>query len=115
MIEGTPIGQILDSTKLTELPTLGSFHASDIVLNWFGTLPPTLSKNSDNLLSILVSFVHDQDPNGHGKKDLPHWPTYNENEKQTIHFVEGSVDVITDNYREKQMEYINEISDSLRI
>ena len=115
LLEGTPIGQIIDKPPLLEIPLLGSFHASDIVLNWFGTLPEALSQNSVHLIAVLVAFVHDQDPNQHGLSGLPHWPTYEPESLQTMHFVEGDVDLVTDDYRKEQMDYINEISDAVRI
>lgn len=115
LLEDTPIGKLVDSSQLTQIPLIGSFLASDIVLNWFGTLPDSLSQNSYHLMGILVSFVHYQDPNNHGMNDMPHWPQYNYESRETIHFVEGNVDVIKDDYREEQMDYINQIGDFLRI
>jgi acetylcholinesterase len=114
LLEGTPLGNLVDGSELAAIPLLGSFHASDVILNWFGTLPAALSKNTDHLMGILVSFVHDLDPNNHELSDLPYWPEYNSSSRETIHLVEGNAGIIKDDFREEQIAYINQIGDFLR-
>lgn len=109
------LGSLLGQPGLTAIPVLGSFHASDVFFYWFGTIPDTVSQNSKHLMGVLISFVHNQDPNQHDMADVPNWPQWDSEGKQTIHFQESGVDVVTDAYREEQMDYINEIGDSLRI
>jgi hypothetical protein len=102
----------------TDIPQLGSFHASDVFLYWFGTIPEELSRNSYHLMGVLVAFVSAQDPNQHGMEDVPEWPRWDDDAsagKATMRFRESGVDVVRDDYRAVQMDYINEIGDDLRV
>jgi hypothetical protein len=47
--------------------------------------------------------------------NVPNWPKYDSYGRQTIHWQESGVDVITDDYRQEEMNYLNELGDSLRI
>lgn len=109
------VSSILDKTSLTDIPILGSFHASDVILNWFGTLPETVSKNTYHLMGVLVAFVNQGDPNGHGMEGIPTWPQYEGEGRQTMLWKENGVDVVKDDWREEGMEFLNEIGDVLRI
>jgi acetylcholinesterase len=116
VLGGTPIGSILSSTGLINIPVLGSFHACDVILNWFGTLPGLVSRNSYHLMGSLVAFTHNLDPNTAGMDDVPNWSQYDSSSRQTMNWKEeGDIKVITDDYREEQMNYLSEIGDSIRI
>lgn len=116
VLGGTPIGSILGETGLTNIPVLGSFHASDVILNWFGTLPAAVSRNSMHLMSVLVAFTRNLDPNTAGLDDVPEWPQYDSASRQTMNWKEeGDAAIITDNYRQEQMQWLNDNGDSLRI
>ena len=118
VISSLPVlGQILKDTTLTEVPQLGSFHIADVVLHAFGTIPPALSKNSLHIMSCLVAFVNDLDPNGHGIADLPAWPQYKWGQpalgqEQLFHFTESKVDLIPDDFRREAMQYLNDNAES---
>lgn len=110
------LGQILKDTNVTNYPQLGSFHIADVVLHAFGTIPPELSKNSLNIMSCLIAFANDLDPNGHGL-DLPQWPQYKWGEpaigqEQLFHFTEPTVDLIPDGFRREAMQYLNDNPES---
>lgn len=109
------VSAFLNNSGLTEIPILGSFHASDVILNWFGTLPGTVSKTSYHLMGTLIAFVNDLNPNDHGMANVPDWPQYDDEQKSTMHWQETGVEIIADDYRQEAMAYLNEIGDSLRI
>lgn len=100
---------------LTDIPVLGSFHAFDVFFNWFGTLPPELSLNSRHMMGVLVSFIHNLDPNQHGQEDLPEWPQWDAEHLATIRFSETEVDIIRDDYRNASIAFLNEMRDSMRL
>ncbi|MCO5549790.1 hypothetical protein L7F22_003264 [Adiantum nelumboides] len=107
------VGPILESLKLTKLPQLGSFHIADVVLHAFGTIPASVSKNSLHIMSTLIAFAHDLDPNTHGLKEIPNWPQYKWGQpaagrEQLLHFTESKVDLINDDFRRPQMQYLND-------
>lgn len=108
------LGQVDALSGLTGLPLLGSFHASDVILNSFGLILPALSKNSRNLMSTYVAFVNSQDPNNHGLKDLPHWPTWDPEGKAMFNYRESGTRIIKDDFREKQMSLLNDKGDTYR-
>jgi carboxylesterase type B len=105
-------GKLLGRLKLTNIPILGSFHASDVFFYFFGTIPDTVSQNTRHLQGSLVSFVHDLDPN---HDEIPNWPQWSSSNLDTMHFREEGLELIKDNYRAEGMAYINEIGDSIRI
>ena len=116
VLGGGTIGNILTDTGLTDVPILGSFHASDVFLNWFGTIPEAVSRNTYHLMGVLVAFTHNLDPNTAGLQDVPNWPQYDSSKRQAMSWKEeGDVTVITDNFRSEGIDYLNEIKDSLRI
>ena len=106
------LGQLPALTSLTGLPVLGSFHVSDVVLNCFGTVPSTISKNTLNLMSTYISFVNTHDPNNHGLAGLPNWPQWDPNGKAMFRYKESGPDIIKDDYRETQMRFINDNGDT---
>lgn len=106
------LGQVGALSGLTGLPLLGSFHVSDVVLNSFGLLPPAVSKNSRDLKSTYVSFVNSQDPNNHGLKDLPYWPTWDPEGKAMFNYRESGARIIKDDFREEAMRFMNDNADT---
>ncbi|KAK4496750.1 hypothetical protein PRZ48_012733 [Zasmidium cellare] len=105
------IGQLAPFASLTGFPLVGSFHASDVILNDFGLIPAAISKNTLNLMSTYISFVNTLDPNNHGLKDLPHWPTWDPQRKAMFKYNESGCSIIRDDYREEQMGFVNENAD----
>ncbi|KXH32332.1 sterol esterase carbohydrate esterase family CE10 [Colletotrichum simmondsii] len=101
-----------DASALEAIPYLGSFHASDVVLNFFGTLP---ANNSRHLMGTLIAFVNNLDPNKHDMSDVPTWPQYESTSRSTILWGEAGAEIVADDYREEAIAYLNEIGDSLRI
>lgn len=114
-VGSTPLGSLLGSLGATNIPVLGSFHAFDIFFNWFGTIPPELSNNSRHMMRVLVSFIHNLDPNQHGEDDIPKWPQWDRQNLETIRFKESGVDIIRDDYRNASMAFFNEIRDSTHL
>lgn len=106
------LGKLLGRLKVTNIPYLGSFHASDVFFYFFGTIPDTVSQNSRHLMGSLVHFVHDLDPN---HDEIPEWPQWDSASLETMHFQEEGLGLITDDYRKEGMDYINGIKDFLRI
>lgn len=109
------LGQLspLNPLQLNNLPILGSFHISDVVLNAFGTIPPSISKNSLNIMSSLITFANKLDPNTQGL-GLPQWPKYNKNAPQQFQFREDGCRLIGDDYRKTQMDFIEQNAAQLR-
>lgn len=103
------------SGSLLPVPVLGSFHASDVFLYTFGTIPSDVSPNTRNVMGTMISFVTTLDPNNHGLADVPIWPLYTEDQKDTFLFSETGASIIQDTYREQEMDYINAHADSLLI
>lgn len=93
---------------LTQFPLLGSFHASDVIFNDFGLIPPALSKNTNNLMPTYIAFVNTGDPNNHGLKNMPKWPTWNPTEKAMFEYRESGPRIIRDDFRETQIDFINQ-------
>lgn len=111
------VGQLLKNLNATNYPELGSFHISDVVLHAFGTIPPAVSKNSLHIMSCLVAFVNDLDPNAHGIDNLPNWPQYKWGvpaigQEKLYHFTEPKVDLIPDGFRRAAMQYLNDNAES---
>lgn len=106
------LGQIAPLSSLTGLPLLGSFHASEVLFNAFGSIPAALSKNTLNIMSTFIAFVNTLDPNDHGLQGLPEWPTWNPQQKSMFRYKESGCDIITDDYREEAMALVNEHPDT---
>lgn len=105
--------KLLNPTQLNNIPILGSFHISDVVLNAFGTVPAALSKNTLNIMSNLIQFANTLDPNTEGL-DLPHWPKYDPENPKQFQFREDGCKIIGDDYRKGQMDFIEANAASLR-
>jgi acetylcholinesterase len=102
------LGQIDLLGGLTNLPVLGSFHASDVAFNSFGFISPLLSQNSRNIMSTNIAFVNSLDPNNHGLKDVPHWPNWTPDAKAMFNFKETGPNIIKDDFREAAMRLVND-------
>jgi hypothetical protein len=102
------VGAILLVAPLAGLPVLGSFHASDVILNSFGLIPPSVSNLSRNIMSTIIAFVHSLDPNDHGLDDLPEWPEWDGQGKGMYRFREQGCDVVKDDFREKEIGFVND-------
>lgn len=63
-------------------------------------------------MSTYIAFVNSEDPNNHGLKDLPQWPTWNPEEKAMFEHRESGPRIIKDDFREKQMDFINNNADT---
>ncbi|KAL5335517.1 Alpha/Beta hydrolase protein [Aspergillus crustosus] len=111
------LGQIplLDILGLDNIPALGSFHASDVLLHAFGTIPASLSPNTRNIMSAIVAFANTLDPNNHGLKDLPHWPAHDKEAKALYLFKDAGPKVIEDTFRQEAMDFINENAEAFGI
>lgn len=105
---------LVPSLGVANLPLLGSFHVSDVVLYTFGTLPALVSKNTLNLMSTIISFTTTHDPNNHGL-NLPYWPQYNTENRTLFRYKEDGPDLINDTYREEAFAYQNDNGDAFRI
>ena len=112
VVGDTLVGKLLGRLKATNIPILGSFHASDVFFYFFGTIPDTVSNNSRHLMGALVHFVHDLDPN---HSEIPQWPQWDSGNLETMHFQEEGLELIKENYRKDGMDYINQIKDDIRI
>ena len=82
-----------------------------MVLNDFGLVPASISKNTLNLMSTYIAFVNSLDPNNHGLKNLPHWPTWDPKSKARFRYNESGCTIIKDDFREEQMRFVNERAD----
>lgn len=84
-------------------PVLGSFHASDLLVNFFGTLPLT----ADKTRQYYVNFVVDLDPNAVVPEGAPAWPEWTVGGREMLGFRAGGVvEVVRDDFREAQFEVL---------
>ncbi|KAK1483526.1 sterol esterase carbohydrate esterase family CE10, partial [Colletotrichum cuscutae] len=80
-------------SALEAIPYPGSFHASDAVLNFFGTLP---ANNSRHMMGTLIAFVNNLDPNKHNMSDVPAWPQYESTSQSIILWSEAGAEIVAD-------------------
>lgn len=104
----------LDLGTLAHIPILGSLHGWDCFFYVFAGLPTTISKNSLYRQATILSFARELDPNQHGL-DIPVWPRFTADGRETYNFNEGGPGLERDDYRWEAMEYINGHADSLMI
>lgn len=109
-----PAAGLLPNTVLTKVPVIGSVHAFDVFFYMFANLPRALSKNTQNRQATAISFTRTLNPNNHGLS-IPNWPQWSRGGVETYHFLESGPEVIKDDYRVEQMEYINRNADAFRI
>ncbi|KAL7757059.1 hypothetical protein ACKLNR_014052 [Fusarium oxysporum f. sp. zingiberi] len=93
--------------NLSGLEPLGSFHTSEVDLNTFGDISPSISNNSLNMMSTFIAFVNSLDPNNHGLADIPNWPTWEPEKKSLLLYAESRCEIIKDDFREKEINFIN--------
>ncbi|KAL3429456.1 Alpha/Beta hydrolase protein [Aspergillus tetrazonus] len=98
------------SSYFHDIPILGTFHGSDLLLLMNGIGP---SAAADAIKSYYFSFVYELDPNvGSG---LISWPQWTEN-KELLHFTqEGATGLITDTFRQEAYEIISTQLSSLSL
>jgi acetylcholinesterase len=89
---------------LTNIPILGSFHGSDLFFFIFGNIPEQVSKNTLNIMSSIVSFTNNLDPN-YANSGNVNWPKYDSVKKQMYRFKESGPDLITDTFRTDQTTF----------
>lgn len=108
-------GQIdlLNPLRLNDIPILGSFHISDVVLNAFGTVPAAISKNTLHIMSSLIQFCNTLNPNVESL-NLPEWPQYDSQAPKQFQFREDGPRIIGDAYRKEQMDFLERNAAQLR-
>lgn len=79
-------------------------HGMDIVLNMFGN-PSSKFKSTEIIMTSVISFVNDLDPNDDASGNTP-WPRYTSEAKQMYHIKNSGADVITDDFRSKQIQHL---------
>lgn len=81
-------------------PVLGTFHANDLVWQWFLDIGPYKVYRN-----YFVAFANSLDPNpGSG---LGNWPEYTDSGKEMLHIsLNGYNGQVTDTFREQQISYI---------
>lgn len=114
ILDDSIVGELLGNTGLTTPPILGSFHAFDALFYLFETIPTAVSHNVLNIMSTVVSFVNHQDPN-HNGLNIPNWPQYDRTAKKSYQFRESGPKIITDDYRQEAMDFMNNNADTLRV
>lgn len=90
-------------------PILGTLHGSDIVQVFYG-LSPNYAASS--IRSYYLSFVRDLDPNSNS--GYPNWPQWSKNH-QLMNFFSLTSDVINDDFRSDQYNFLVAHMESFRI
>lgn len=100
------------NTYLFGTPILGTFHASDVLVNFFSLLPIT----ADKTRQYYINFVADLDPNSAVPGGSPTWPEWTVGAPQLLQFaVGGVVTVGQDNFRAAQFETLLTSAAQLKI
>ncbi|RFU74045.1 hypothetical protein TARUN_8211 [Trichoderma arundinaceum] len=73
-------------------------------VNWIGPYP-IISELAKFVSRSWVSFIHDQNPNGHGLQGKPVWPKYDASKPQNIVFRAGASWIEKDDWRQEQLAY----------
>lgn len=97
--------------KLTTVPWIfpipsGACHGTDLPYV-FGLVP---GARTDDYQSRWIAFATTLNPN---IAPLPEWTNYGVDKDMLLIGMEGSIGMVTDNYREEQMAYLNAHSTSL--
>jgi carboxylesterase type B len=87
-----------------KIPIVGSMHGMDIVLNMFGD-PSSNFKPTEIIMTSVISFVNDLDPNNDASGNTP-WPRYTSEAKQMYHIKNSGADVIRDDFRSIEIQYL---------
>ncbi|KAH6917979.1 carotenoid ester lipase [Coprinopsis sp. MPI-PUGE-AT-0042] len=90
------------SRKFKVLPILGSTHATDLVNSFF---------LGQEMQEHVIRFTNKLDPNV-GGLFRPNWPQWTASGKDLLEYSDGlvSLALAKDNYREKEMEYLVEVT-----
>lgn len=100
------------NTYLFGTPILGTFHASDVLVNFFSLLPVT----ADKTRQYYINFVADLDPNSAVPAGSPAWPQYTTTGRPLLQFAAGGIVTTgTDDFRQAQFETLAGSAASLRI
>ena len=92
-------------------PVLGTFHASDI-LTAYGITP---GFPSSSIQAFYISFFNTMDPNNGTKGiGLINWPQWSQG-KKLMHFLAASNELITDDFRDAQYNFVLTTKDQLHI
>ncbi|ODQ82040.1 hypothetical protein BABINDRAFT_182883 [Babjeviella inositovora NRRL Y-12698] len=107
MLNGTPdvTRYTYNSQQLTGTPVVGTFHANDIIWQYFVT-------GSGSLIyrNAFISFANNLNPNGGGIYTLTNWPQYqNTNALANNMMYINAVGLFTgkDNYRQAAISFLN--------
>lgn len=113
IVQSLPIlGKFSIFGSLSNLPILGSFHASDVTFNTFGLIPSAISSVTDHIMKTYIAFVNSGDPNTHGDGGIPHWPAWDPKDKSMYQYKETGDSIIKDDYRDTQMRFVNDHADT---
>ncbi|KAI0020421.1 alpha/beta-hydrolase [Xylariomycetidae sp. FL0641] len=89
-------------------PILGTFHGSDLLQVFYGVLP---NYASEAIQGYYINFVYNMDPN---TADYADWPQWNE-DKQLMQFHADDANLLADDFRSDQYDFIAANVDSLHI
>ncbi|KAK1760232.1 sterol esterase precursor [Echria macrotheca] len=99
-------------------PILGTFHGSDLLQVFYGILPNYASKS---IQSFYANFVYNLDPNDAkggtnaiGSKVGISWPQWSKN-RMLMQFFANNADLLKDDFRGKQYDWIKANVDALHI
>lgn len=81
------------------VPTLGTFHANDLIWQWFLDLGPYKVYQD-----YFIAFANHLDPNV--GVSLRNWPKYTDNGKETLLVTLSDLSVTTDNFRQTEIQYL---------
>ncbi|KAH7052379.1 Alpha/Beta hydrolase protein [Macrophomina phaseolina] len=100
------------NTYLFGTPVLGTFHASDVLVNFFSLLPIT----ADKTRQYYINFAADLDPNSAVPAGAPAWPEYTSAQRPLLQFAAGGfVTVGKDDFRQAQFKVLAGSASSLTI
>ncbi|KAI0484514.1 Alpha/Beta hydrolase protein [Xylariaceae sp. FL0804] len=92
-------------------PLLGTFHGSDILQVFNGVLPDYAS---DAIQSYYFAFLYGLDPNGVANSSLAEWPQWAD-DRQLTQFWSLTSNLLTDDFRSNQSDWITANVDLLHI
>lgn len=99
-------------------PILGTFHGSDLLQVFYGILPNFASRS---IQAFYANFVYNLDPNDSsggkssvGSKVSIAWPQWSK-DKMLMQFFSDRAELLKDDFRSKQYNWINANADALHI
>lgn len=81
-------------------PILGTFHGSDLLQVFYGTLPNNAAKS---IRGYYLSFIYDLDPNSNN--DFDNWPQWSQGQK-LVQFNANSNSLISDDFRKDSYDFL---------